>query len=148
MYIYIYIYVYIYIYIYIYTHTIYPGFSLLGGWEEVTLTSQRFSHSLPPPTPANEKNSPPPSVDSPLTKFLFSPQKKSISYWFPSTHYHPLPLFAKPRYIKLPQGYTEPLLADSLLFTRNSWYSLNQSQKDERLRRLWSHPVIWTCVST
>ena len=44
--------------------------------------------------------------------------------------------------VQLPQGYTEPLWVDSLLFTRNYWYSLNQSQKDERLRWLWSHPVI------
>ena len=44
--------------------------------------------------------------------------------------------------VQLPQGYTEPLWGDSLLFTRNSWYSLNQSQKDERLRWPWSHPVV------
>ena len=59
MYIYIYLYVYIYIYIYsniyIDIHTIYPGFSLLGGWEEVTSTNQRFSHSPPPPTPLMRK---------------------------------------------------------------------------------------------
>ena len=36
--------------------------------------------------------------------------------------------------VQWPQGYTEPLCGDSLLFTRNSWYSLNQSRKDERLR--------------
>ena len=36
--------------------------------------------------------------------------------------------------IQLPQGYTEPLYGASLVFTRNSWYSLVQSQKDERLR--------------
>ena len=44
--------------------------------------------------------------------------------------------------VQLPQGFTEPLWGDSLLFTRNSWYSLNQSQKDERLRWPWSHPVV------
>ena len=31
---------------------------------------------------------------------------------------------------------------DSLLFTRNSCYSLDQSRKDERLRWLWRHPVV------
>ena len=45
-------------------------------------------------------------------------------------------------WVQLPQGYTEPLWGDSLLFNRNSWYSLNQSQKDERLRWPWSHPVV------
>ena len=40
--------------------------------------------------------------------------------------------------VQLPQGYAEPLQGDSLLFTRNSWYSLDQYRKDERLR----------CVST
>ena len=44
--------------------------------------------------------------------------------------------------VELPQGYTEPLRADSLLFTRNSWYSSDQSPKDERLRWSWSHPVV------
>ena len=41
-------------------------------------------------------------------------------------------------YIKL----LEPLQGDSLLFTRNSWYSLDQYRKDERLRWPWSHPVV------
>ena len=36
--------------------------------------------------------------------------------------------------VQLPQGYAEPLRGDSLLFTRNSWYSLDQYRKDERLR--------------
>ena len=36
----------------------------------------------------------------------------------------------------------EPLWGDSLLFTRNSWYSLNQCRKDEKLRGPWSHPVV------
>ena len=44
--------------------------------------------------------------------------------------------------VQLPQGYTEPLWGDSLLFTINSWYSLNQSRKDERLRWPWNHPVV------
>ena len=35
-----------------------------------------------------------------------------------------------------------PPWGDSLLFTRNSWYSLNQSHKNERLRWPWSHPVV------
>ena len=44
--------------------------------------------------------------------------------------------------VQLPQGYAEPLQGDSLLFTRNSWYSLDQYRKDERLRWPWSHPVV------
>ena len=40
--------------------------------------------------------------------------------------------------VQLPQGYAEPLRGDSLLFTRNFWYSLDQYRKNERLR----------CVST
>ena len=36
--------------------------------------------------------------------------------------------------MQLPQDYTEPLRGDSSLFTRNSWYLLNQSQKGESLR--------------
>ena len=44
--------------------------------------------------------------------------------------------------VQLPQGYIEPLRVDSLLFTRNSWYSLDQYKKDERLRWPWSHPVV------
>ena len=44
--------------------------------------------------------------------------------------------------VQLPQGYTELLWGYSLLFTRNSWYSLDQYWKDERLRRPWSHPVV------
>ena len=44
--------------------------------------------------------------------------------------------------VQLPQGYIELLWGYSLLFTRNSWYSLDQSWKDERLRRPWSHPVV------
>ena len=48
--------------------------------------------------------------------------------------------------VHLPQGYTEPLWGDSLLFTRNSWYSLNQSQKDERLRWPWSHPLVLNLI--
>ena len=44
--------------------------------------------------------------------------------------------------VQLPQGYTKPLWGDSLLFTKNSWCSLNQSRKDEMLRWPWSHPVV------
>ena len=44
--------------------------------------------------------------------------------------------------VQLSQGYTEPLWGDSLLFTRNSWYSLNQSWTDERLRWPWIHLVV------
>ena len=50
--------------------------------------------------------------------------------------------------VQLPQGYTEPLWGDSLVFTKNSWYSLNQSRKDQRLRWPWSHPVVLNlCIS-
>ena len=45
-------------------------------------------------------------------------------------------------WVQLPQGYTEPLWGDSLLFKRNLSYSLDQSQKDEKLRWPWSHPVV------
>ena len=51
-----------------------------------------------------------------------------------------LPLFVDG--VQLPQGYTKPLWEDSLLSTRNSWYSLDQSRKDERLRWPWIHPVV------
>ena len=44
--------------------------------------------------------------------------------------------------VQLLQGYTEPLWGGSLLFTRYSWYSLNQSWNDKRLRWPWSHPVV------
>ena len=44
--------------------------------------------------------------------------------------------------VQLPQGYTDPLWGGSLLFTRNYWYSLNLSQKNEKLRWPWSHPVV------
>ena len=44
--------------------------------------------------------------------------------------------------VQLPQGYTEPVRGDSLLFTRNVCYSLDQYQKDGRLRWPWSHPVV------
>ena len=36
--------------------------------------------------------------------------------------------------VQLPQRYTEPLRGDSLLRSRNSWYSLDQYRKDESLR--------------
>ena len=49
--------------------------------------------------------------------------------------------------MQLPQGHTEPLRGDSLLFSRNSWYSLDQYRKDERLRRPWSHPVVLNLAS-
>ena len=41
--------------------------------------------------------------------------------------------------VQLHQGYTEPLRRDSLLVL---WYSLDQYQKDERLRWPWSLPVV------
>ena len=44
--------------------------------------------------------------------------------------------------MQLPQGYAEPPWVDSLLFKRNSWHSLNQCRKDERLRWPWSYPVV------
>ena len=74
----------------------------------------------------------------------------SLNFWFPpqpltaiwkTTIYKTLwPLFVDG--VQLPQGYTEPLWEDSLLFTRNPWYSLNQSRKDQRLRWPWSYPVV------
>ena len=86
-----------------------------------------------------------------LLKFL-SPRKKNPSqhnFQFPQ----PLntiwktpidkalwPLFVDG--VKLPQDYTEPLWGDSLRFSRNSWYSLNQSQEDKRLRWPCSHTVV------
>ena len=44
--------------------------------------------------------------------------------------------------VQLPQGYIELLRGYSLLFPRNSWYSLDQSWKDERLRWPWSRPMV------
>ena len=42
----------------------------------------------------------------------------------------------------------EPLRGDSLLFTRNSWYSLDQYGKDERLRWPWSYLVVLSlCIN-
>ena len=50
--------------------------------------------------------------------------------------------------VQLPQGYTEPLKEDSLLFTRNFLYSLDQYRKDERLRWPWSNPVVFNlCIN-
>ena len=42
----------------------------------------------------------------------------------------------------LSRGCTGPLRGESLRFTRNSWYLLDQSWKDERLRWPWGHPVV------
>ena len=44
--------------------------------------------------------------------------------------------------MQLPQDYREPLWGGSLLFSRNSCDSLNQSRNDERVRWTWSHPVV------
>ena len=44
--------------------------------------------------------------------------------------------------VQLPQGNTGPIWGDSLLFTRNSWHSLDQSRKSKRLRWSWSHLVV------
>ena len=44
--------------------------------------------------------------------------------------------------VQIPQGYTEPLWRDTLLFTRNFWDSLDQSRKDERAKWSWSRPVV------
>ena len=50
--------------------------------------------------------------------------------------------------VQLPQGYIELLRGYSLLFPGNSWYLLDQSWKDERLRWPWSHPVVLNlCIS-
>ena len=45
-------------------------------------------------------------------------------------------------WVQLLQGYTKTLQGDSLLFTRNSCYSLDQSRKDEKLRWPWSDPAV------
>ena len=83
--------------------------------------------------PPSRKNIPPPrkicDCPPPLTTIWKTPIYKIL-----------LPLFVNGMH--LPQGYTEPLWGDSLLFTRHSWYSLNLSRVDERLRRPWSHPVV------
>ena len=48
------------------------------------------------------------------------------------------PIFIWPLFVdgvqQLPQGYTAPLRGDSLLLSRNSWYSLDQYRKDKSLR--------------
>ena len=50
--------------------------------------------------------------------------------------------------VQVPHGYAEPLWGDSSLFKRNSWYSLDQSRKDERLRWPWSQPVVFNlCIN-
>ena len=59
-----------------------------------------------------------------------------IPHWERGEFPPPLPLFGKL------WGYTELLWGVSLLFTRNSWYSLNQNLKNERLRWPWSHLVV------
>ena len=75
----------------------------------------------------------------PLSKISHSPQPLT-AIWKTPIFKTSWPLFVDG--VQLPQGYTEPLWGDSLLFTRNSWYSSNQSRKDERLRWPWSHPVV------
>ena len=81
----------------------------------------------------------------PSVKFLI-PHQPLTAIWKTPIRKALWPLFVDG--VHLPQGYTEPLWGDSLLFTRNSWYSLNQSRKDERLRWPWSHPVVLNFVST
>ena len=74
-----------------------------------------------------------------IVKFTIPPQSLTAIWKIP-IYKTSWPLFADG--VHLLQGYTEPLWGDSLLFTRYSWYSLNQSPKDERLRWPWSHPVV------
>ena len=80
-----------------------------------------------------------PVKKSPLVKFLIPP-KLLTAIWKTPIYKTLWSLFVDG--VHLPQGYTEPLWGDSLLFTRNCCYSLNQSRKDERLRWPWSHPVV------
>ena len=61
-------------------------------------------------------------------------------FWKTSTYKILWPLFVDG--VQLPQRYIVLLRGDSLLFSRNSWYLLNQSRKDERLRWPWNHPVV------
>ena len=44
--------------------------------------------------------------------------------------------------VQLPQGYTATLWGDSLIFTRDSWYSVDQSRKDKRLWWPWIYPLV------
>ena len=69
------------------------------------------------------KKIPPPS------KIPDSPQTLT-AIWKNPIHKTLCPLFVDG--VQLPQGYTEPLWGDSLLFTKNSWYSLNQSQEGSK----------------
>ena len=92
--------------------------------------------------------------ESSKSLLLFPPSRKNIlpprkicdcpppltTIWKTPIYKILLPLFVNGMH--LPQGFTEPLWGDSLLFTRHSWYSLNLSRMDERLRRPWSHPVV------
>ena len=75
-----------------------------------------------------------PSVKFPI------PHQPLTAIWKTPIHKTLWPLFVDG--VNLPQDYTEPLWGDSLIFTRNSWYSLNQSRKNERLRWPWSHLVV------
>ena len=84
---------------------------------------------------------PSPGKKIPPSKISDSPHRQPLTVIWKTPIYKTLwPLFVVG--VQLLQGYTEPLWGDSLLFTRNSWYSLNQSRKDERLRWPWSHPVV------
>ena len=73
-------------------------------------------------------------------KFPIPPHQPLTAIWKTPIYNTLWPLFVDG--VQLPQGYTESLWGDSLLFNRNSWYSLNQSQKDERLTWPWSHPLV------
>ena len=75
----------------------------------------------------------------PQVKFPIPPQPLT-AIWKTPTYKILWPLFVDG--VQLPQGYTELLWGDSLLFSRNSWYLLNQSRKDERLRWPWNHSVV------
>ena len=80
-----------------------------------------------------------------IVKFTIPPQSLTAIWKIP-IYKTSWPLFADG--VHLLQGYTEPLWGDSLLFTRYSWYSLNQSLKDEWLRWPWSHPVVLSlCIN-
>ena len=53
--------------------------------------------------------------------------------------------------IQLPQSYTATMRREFTFYhyvSRNYWYSLHQSWKDERMRWPWSHPVVLkSCIN-
>ena len=81
------------------------------------------------------------SVDAKMIKTCLGRLHNSLCY-FMIADYKYIKLYGRFCEWGVPQGYSEPLWGDSLIFTRNSWYSLDQSRKDKRLRGPWGHPVL------